>query len=43
MPAGVKDALVWAVHKYGGKEEVDAKEYVRRLESEGRIYEECWS
>ena len=43
MPAGVRDALAWAVQTYGGKDEAEAKEYVWQLQNKGRIVEECWS
>jgi sulfite reductase alpha subunit-like flavoprotein len=43
MPAGVKDTLAWVVRQYAGQDEDEAKDYVKRLEREGRIVEECWS
>jgi sulfite reductase alpha subunit-like flavoprotein len=43
MPAGVKDALADCVSRHGGRTLEEAKEYVRRMERDGRIVEECWS
>jgi sulfite reductase alpha subunit-like flavoprotein len=43
MPAGVKDSIAWAVHKFGGLGEEESKDYLRGLEKEGRVLEECWS
>jgi hypothetical protein len=43
MPIAVRQALAFAALKYGKKTEAEAKEYVRALESRGRLFEECWS
>ena len=37
MPAGIRAALRDIVEKYGGKTEEDAKEFVARMEREGRL------
>lgn len=43
MPAAVRAALAYAVESEGGRTEEEAKEYVARMEREGRLVEECWS
>ena len=43
MPAGIRAALRAIVEKYGGKTEEDAKEFVARMEREGRLVEDCWA
>jgi sulfite reductase alpha subunit-like flavoprotein len=43
MPAGVKEALVFALGTHGGFTAVDAKGYVDSMVREGRLMEECWS
>jgi sulfite reductase alpha subunit-like flavoprotein len=43
MPAGVKQAIRGAVEKYGGRTEDEAKEFVAKMEQEGRLIEETWS
>lgn len=43
MPAAVKDAIAYAVEKYGGLSAEEAKEYVHLMVKEGRLIEECWS
>lgn len=43
MPAGIRAALRDIVEKYGGKTEEDAKEFVARMEREGRLVEDCWA
>ncbi|PPQ83917.1 hypothetical protein CVT25_000662 [Psilocybe cyanescens] len=43
MPAAVKDAVAYAVEKYGGLSAEEAKEYVHLMVKEGRLIEECWS
>lgn len=43
MPAGVKEALSFAVETHGGRTDVEAKKYVDQMVREGRLMEECWS
>jgi sulfite reductase alpha subunit-like flavoprotein len=43
MPAGVKQAIREAAQKYGGKTEDEARDFVIKMEKEGRLIEECWS
>ncbi|KAF9265084.1 riboflavin synthase domain-like protein [Marasmius fiardii PR-910] len=43
MPAAVKEALQAAVESHGGETSNDAAEYIRSLERNGRLSEECWS
>jgi sulfite reductase alpha subunit-like flavoprotein len=43
MPAGVKQAIRGAAQKYGGKTEDEARDFVIKMEKEGRLIEECWS
>ncbi|KAL5520243.1 hypothetical protein ACEPAG_9456 [Sanghuangporus baumii] len=43
MPAAVKDAVAFAAQEAGGLSEDDAKGFVKRMQDEGRIFEECWS
>ncbi|KAI0746992.1 riboflavin synthase domain-like protein [Daedaleopsis nitida] len=43
MPAAVRAALAYAIQSEGGRTEEEAKEYVARMEREGRLVEECWS
>ena len=43
MPAAVRAAITHAVQTEGGRTEEDAKEYVAKMEREGRLVEECWS
>ncbi|KAG7087387.1 hypothetical protein E1B28_013358 [Marasmius oreades] len=43
MPAAVKEALQSAVELHGEKTPGDAAEYIRLLERNGRLSEECWS
>ncbi|KAI0087697.1 riboflavin synthase domain-like protein [Irpex rosettiformis] len=43
MPAGIRAALRDIVVKYGGETEGDAKEFVNRMEREGRLVEDCWA
>lgn len=43
MPAGVKQAIRDTAVTYGGKTEDEAKEFVARMERQGRLIEECWS
>jgi sulfite reductase alpha subunit-like flavoprotein len=42
MPLAVKGALRAALAKAGGMGEDAAAEYVRQMEAEGRLWEECW-
>ncbi|OCB88873.1 riboflavin synthase domain-like protein [Sanghuangporus baumii] len=43
MPAAVKDAVAFAAKEAGGLSEDDAKGFVKRMQDEGRLFEECWS
>ena len=43
MPAAVRAALQQVLVSQGGKTEEDAKDYIVRMEREGRLTEECWS
>jgi len=43
MPAGVRAALVDIAREEGEMGEEEAHAYVARLESEERLFEECWS
>jgi sulfite reductase alpha subunit-like flavoprotein len=43
MPAGVKEALSFAVETHGGRTAVEAENYVDSMIREGRLMEECWS
>lgn len=43
MPAAVREAIQYALVSEGRMLEEDAKEYVVRMEKEGRLIEECWS
>jgi hypothetical protein len=43
MPAAVKDAIRFAVEKYGGHKPDAAIEFVNAMERDGRLIEECWS
>ena len=43
MPAGVRAALVDIAQEEGEMGEKEARAYVARLESEERLFEECWS
>ncbi len=43
MPAAVRDALRRSVVSYGGLSTDEAGEYVKRMELEGKLMEECWS
>ncbi|KAI0363943.1 riboflavin synthase domain-like protein [Pilatotrama ljubarskyi] len=43
MPAAVRAAIRHALQSEGGMTEEDAKEYVVKMEKEGRLIEECWS
>ena len=43
MPAAVRAAIEHAVQVHGGRTEDEAKEYVAKMEREGRLVEECWS
>ncbi|TBU41104.1 riboflavin synthase domain-like protein [Dichomitus squalens] len=43
MPAAVRAAIAHTVQSEGGRTEEEAKEYVARMEREGRLIEECWS
>ncbi|KAI0709189.1 riboflavin synthase domain-like protein [Earliella scabrosa] len=43
MPAAVRAAIAHAVQTEGGRTEEEAKEYVAKMEREGRLVEECWS
>lgn len=43
MPAAVREAIQHALVSEGRMSEEDAKEYVVRMEKEGRLIEECWS
>ncbi|KAI0655709.1 riboflavin synthase domain-like protein [Cubamyces menziesii] len=43
MPAAVRAALQQVLVSEGGKTEEDAKDYIVRMEREGRLTEECWS
>ncbi|KAL5525384.1 TAH18_1 [Sanghuangporus sanghuang] len=43
MPAAVKDAVAFAAKEAGGLSEADAKGFVKRMQDEGRLFEECWS
>ncbi|KZP05434.1 riboflavin synthase domain-like protein, partial [Athelia psychrophila] len=43
MPAAVKAAVRGAVEAYGKMSEDEAKEFVGKMESDGKLIEECWS
>jgi sulfite reductase alpha subunit-like flavoprotein len=43
MPTAVKEAIIFAVETHGGYTSVEAKNYVARMITEGRLMEECWS
>ncbi|KAI0640980.1 riboflavin synthase domain-like protein [Trametes meyenii] len=43
MPAAVRAAIQHALVSQGGMEDEAAKEYIVRMEKEGRLIEECWS
>ena len=43
MPAAVKSAIVTAAKTSGGLNEVDAKNFVKYMQDNGRLFEECWS
>jgi len=43
MPAGVKQAVRIAAQKYGGKTEDEARDFITKMEREGRLIEECWN
>ncbi|CDO69942.1 hypothetical protein BN946_scf184836.g16 [Trametes cinnabarina] len=43
MPAAVRAAIQDALVSKGGKTEDSAKEYIVKIEKEGRLIEECWS
>jgi sulfite reductase alpha subunit-like flavoprotein len=42
MPAGVRASLVDIAQAEGGTGE-EARDYVARMEKEGRLFDECWS
>jgi sulfite reductase alpha subunit-like flavoprotein len=43
MPAAVRDAVCGALVGHAGMDEDGARAYLRRMEAEGRWWEECWS
>ncbi|KIY67544.1 riboflavin synthase domain-like protein [Cylindrobasidium torrendii FP15055 ss-10] len=43
MPTAVKASLALCAQECGGMVETEAKEYIRTMEREGRLTEECWS
>jgi len=43
MPPGVRAALVDIAQAEGEMGEEEARGYVARMETEGRLFEECWS
>ena len=43
MPAAIKAAIIDAVITMGGKTEEEAKAFLRMMQIEGRLVEECWS
>jgi sulfite reductase alpha subunit-like flavoprotein len=43
MPASVKRAIGIAAQKYGGKTEDEARDFIAKMEREGRLIEECWN
>ncbi|KZT36248.1 riboflavin synthase domain-like protein [Sistotremastrum suecicum HHB10207 ss-3] len=43
MPKAVKESLARIVQKYGAQTEEESEEYVRKLEIDHRLFEECWS
>lgn len=43
MPASVKDAVAYSAERAGGLTEEQAKVFVKKLQDEGRLFEECWS
>jgi hypothetical protein len=43
MPVAVKSAIQRALEIEGGMVEEEAREYIRRMEADGRLVEECWS
>ena len=43
MPAAVKDAVIFAAKHVGGMSDGEAKAFLKRMQDEGRLFEECWS
>ena len=43
MPAAVKEAVVFAAREAGGLGEEEARAFLKRMQDEGRLFEECWS
>ncbi|KAF7312179.1 NADPH-dependent diflavin oxidoreductase 1 [Mycena indigotica] len=43
MPAAVKQTLVATAEKHAGLSAQDANEFISRMETEGKLIEECWS
>lgn len=43
MPLAVKEAIAFAVQTHGGFSVADANNFVRSMEKEGRLIEECWN
>lgn len=43
MPADVKTAVRAAAEVYGKLSEDEAKQFIGKMEREGRLIEECWS
>lgn len=43
MPAAVKGAVRGAAEAHGNMSEDEAKEFVGKMESDGKLIEECWS
>lgn len=43
MPAAVRAAIQEALVRHRGMAEEEAKEYVSRMERQGRLVEDCWA
>lgn len=43
MPAAVKAAVRGAAEAHGKMSEDEAKEFVEKMERDGKLIEECWS
>lgn len=43
MPAAVKGAIQDAAKTAGGLSEEEAKAFLKGLQEDGRLFEECWS
>ena len=43
MPTAVKNAIKEAARTAGGLSEEESKAFLKGLQENGRLYEECWS